>query len=181
VSRRRFVVAGRSLDRSRPGDSPDRFFLADRRHMGTLAQAELARKFILAVNARFGAGIEPLRASEMLGLVDTPQKGREAGHACRRADIDLLIIYVTTYALSSTVLPMVQRAQVPVLVLNIQPEAAIDYEAFNRLPDRTAMTGEWLAFCSAQAPRGCPSSWTASFAAPPPWWRGRSILSSCIR
>jgi len=86
---------------------------------------------------------------EMLGLVDTPQKGREAGHACRRADIDLLIIYVTTYALSSTVLPMVQRAQVPVLVFNIQPEAAIDYEAFNRLPDRTAMTGEWLAFCSA--------------------------------
>ena len=88
-------------------------------------------------------------AVEMLGLVDTPQKGREAGHACRRADVDLLIIYVTTYALSSTVLPLVQRAQVPVLVLNLQPEAAIDYGAFNRLPDRTAMTGEWLAFCSA--------------------------------
>lgn len=84
-----------------------------------------------------------------LGLIDTPQKGRDAGHACRRADVDLLVIYVTTYALSCTVLPIVQRAQVPVLVLNIQPEAAIDYEAFNRLPDRTAMTGEWLAFCSA--------------------------------
>jgi L-arabinose isomerase len=88
-------------------------------------------------------------AVEMLGLVDTPQKAREAGRACRRADIDLLIIYVTTYALSSTVLPIVQKAQVPVLVLNIQPEAAIDYASFNRLPDRTAMTGEWLAFCSA--------------------------------
>jgi len=86
---------------------------------------------------------------EMLGLVDTPRKGREAGIACRRANVDLLIIYVTTYALSSTVLPMVQRAGVPVLVLNLQPEAAIDYAAFNRLPDRTAMTGEWLAFCSA--------------------------------
>ena len=86
---------------------------------------------------------------EMLGLVDTPQKGREAGVACRRADVDLLIIYVTTYAVSSTVLPMVQRAGVPVLVLNLQPEAAIDYAAFNRLPDRTAMTGAWLAFCSA--------------------------------
>ena len=36
---------------------------------------------------------------EILGLVDTPEKGREAGHACRRADIDLLIIHVTTYAL----------------------------------------------------------------------------------
>ena len=65
---------------------------------------------------------------ENLGLVDTPQRGRAAGHACRRADVDLLVIYVTTYALSTTVLPMVQRAQVPVLVLNLQPEAAIDYE-----------------------------------------------------
>lgn len=86
---------------------------------------------------------------ENLGMVDTPQRGRDAGHACRRADVDLLVIYVTTYALSSTVLPMVQRARVPVLVLNLQPQAAIDYEAFNRLSDRTAMTGEWLAFCSA--------------------------------
>lgn len=86
---------------------------------------------------------------ENLGMVDTSHKGREAGHACRRADVDLLIIYVTTYALSSTVLPIVQRARVPVLVLNLQPAPAIDYAAFNRLPDRTAMTGEWLAFCSA--------------------------------
>jgi L-arabinose isomerase len=86
---------------------------------------------------------------EHLGMVDTPQRGRAAGHACRRADVDLLVVYVTTYALSSTVLPMVQRAQIPVLVLNLQPDAAIDYEAFNRLPNRTAMTGEWLAYCSA--------------------------------
>ena len=88
-------------------------------------------------------------AVEHLGMVDTPQRGRTAGHACRRADVDLLVIYVTTYALSSTVLPMVQRARVPLLVLNLQPEAAIDYDAFNRLPNRTAMTGEWLAYCSA--------------------------------
>jgi L-arabinose isomerase len=86
---------------------------------------------------------------EYLGMVDTPQRGREAGHECRRADVDLLVIYVTTYALSSTVLPMVQRAKVPVLVLNLQPQAAIDYDTFNKLPNRTAMTGEWLAFCSA--------------------------------
>src|SRR5579871_3969584 len=84
-----------------------------------------------------------------LGLVDTAQASREAGRICRREEVDLLVIYVTTYALSSTVLPMVQRAGVPVLVLNLQPTAAIDYEAFNRLPDRTAMTAEWLAFCSA--------------------------------
>jgi L-arabinose isomerase len=86
---------------------------------------------------------------ENFGIVDTPQRGGQAGHVCRRADIDLLVIYVTTYALSTTVLPMVQRAGVPVLILNLQPEAAIDYAAFNQLPDRTAMTGEWLAYCSA--------------------------------
>ncbi len=42
---------------------------------------------------------------ESLGLVDSPQAGRDAGHACRRADVDLLVIYVTTYALSNTVCP----------------------------------------------------------------------------
>ena len=46
-------------------------------------------------------------------------------------------------------LPLVQRAGVPVIVLNLQPEAAIDYKAFNKLQDRTDMTGEWLAYCSA--------------------------------
>jgi L-arabinose isomerase len=84
-----------------------------------------------------------------LGLVDTPQSSREAGRACRRNDIDVLFLYVTTYALSNTVLPLVQRAGVPVVVLNLQPEAAIDYKAFNKLEDRTAMTGQWLAYCSA--------------------------------
>jgi L-arabinose isomerase len=84
-----------------------------------------------------------------LGLIDTPARSLEAGHQCHREDIDVLFLYVTTYALSNTVLPVVQRAGVPVVVLNLQPEAAIDYEAFNKLNDRTAMTGEWLAFCSA--------------------------------
>jgi L-arabinose isomerase len=84
-----------------------------------------------------------------LGLVDTPARSREAGHQCRREDIDVLFLYVTTYALSNTVLPLVQRAGVPVIVLNLQPEAAIDYQAFNQLQDRTAMTGHWLAYCSA--------------------------------
>ena len=83
-----------------------------------------------------------------LGLVDSPAKAVEAGHACRRNDIDLLLVHVTTYALSSTVLPVILRAKVPVLLLSLQPTKAIDYAAFNRMESRTAMTGEWLAFCS---------------------------------
>jgi len=84
-----------------------------------------------------------------LGLVDSPEKALEAGHKFRQADVDLIFLYVTTYALSSTVLPVVQRAKVPVIILNLQPAAAIDYERFNQMGDRTAMTGEWLAHCSA--------------------------------
>jgi len=84
-----------------------------------------------------------------LGLIDTPPKAMEAGHQFRRADVDLIFLHVTTYALSSTVLPVVQRAKVPVIILNLAPEPAIDYAAFNRMNDRTRMTGEWLAHCSA--------------------------------
>jgi L-arabinose isomerase len=91
----------------------------------------------------------PGREIVNFGLVDSAEKAFAVGHEARRQDVDLLVLYVTTYALSSTVLPVVRRAKVPVLVLNLQPEAAIDYARFNSLPDRTAMTGEWLAFCSA--------------------------------
>ncbi len=84
-----------------------------------------------------------------LGLIDSSDKAVAAGHTCRREDIDILLVYVTTYALSSTVLPIIQRAKVPVVLLNLQPGASIDYERFNRMTSRTEMTGEWLAYCSA--------------------------------
>ena len=84
-----------------------------------------------------------------LGLIDSPEKAAAAGHEFRRADVDLIFLYVTTYALSSTVLPVVRRAKVPVIILNLAPSAGIDYRWFNRLDDRKKMTGEWLAYCQA--------------------------------
>ncbi|HZU09599.1 MAG TPA: arabinose isomerase [Pseudacidobacterium sp.] len=84
-----------------------------------------------------------------LGMIDSTGRAREAGHAFRRAEIEVLFLYTTTYALSSTVLPLVKRIGVPVIVLNLQPGPAIHYATFNKLNDRTAMTGEWLAWCSA--------------------------------
>jgi L-arabinose isomerase len=84
-----------------------------------------------------------------LGMVDTPEKASEAGHAFRRADVDLIFLYVTTYALSSTVLPVVRRAKAPVIILNLSPGEAIDYRSFNALQDRQKMTGEWLAWCQS--------------------------------
>ena len=91
----------------------------------------------------------PSRLLFNLGLIDTPQKALEAGHSCRRNDIDLLLVYVTTYALSATVLPVILRAKVPVILLNLQPSPAIDYQALNKMASRTAMTAEWLAYCSS--------------------------------
>jgi L-arabinose isomerase len=102
--------------------------------------------YLATVAAKLGReGVELVN----LGLIDTPEKALIAGHDFRRADVDLIFLHVTTYALSSTVLPVVRRAKVPVIILNLSPEAAIDYASFNRMDDRTRMTGEWLAYCSA--------------------------------
>jgi L-arabinose isomerase len=68
-----------------------------------------------------------------LGLIDSPFKALAAGHRFRQEDVDLIFLHVTTYALSSTVLPVVQRAKVPVIVLNLQPAPAIDYATFNKM------------------------------------------------
>ncbi|MBU3666848.1 MAG: arabinose isomerase [Chthoniobacterales bacterium] len=83
------------------------------------------------------------------GLVDSPERAVEAGSFFRRSEVDIIFLHVTTYALSSTVLPVAQRAKVPVVIMNLQPGEAIDYGTFNKLGDRTKMTGEWLAWCSA--------------------------------
>jgi L-arabinose isomerase len=85
------------------------------------------------------------------GLVDHPSQACETAELFKRNNVSLIFLYISTYALSSTVLPVVQRAGVPVVILNLQPTKAIDYKWFNNLEDRTAMTGEWLANCQACA------------------------------
>lgn len=77
---------------------------------------------------------------ESAGLVDDAHSARAAGESFARQDLDLLICYVGTYATSSQVLPIVQQSKVRVLVLNLQPVEALDYEHTD--------TGEWLANCS---------------------------------
>ena len=83
------------------------------------------------------------------GLVDSVEKASQAGNAFAQAEVELVFLYISTYALSSTVLPVVQHLPAPVVALNLQPARRIDYAAFNRLPSREAMTGEWLAHCQA--------------------------------
>ncbi|MEE2659152.1 MAG: L-fucose/L-arabinose isomerase family protein [Candidatus Latescibacterota bacterium] len=75
------------------------------------------------------------------GLIDTASKAREAGAQFAAKTVDLIVCYVATYATSSQVLPVVQQSPAPVLVLNLQPTAALDYPRVD--------TGEWLANCCA--------------------------------
>lgn len=83
------------------------------------------------------------------GLVDNPARAMDAASLFRTEQVDVLFLFITTYALSSTVLPVVQRVKAPVVVLNLQPVAQLDYADFNRLGDRGAMTGLWLEHCQA--------------------------------
>ena len=92
-----------------------------------------------------GFGVEVADA----GMVDNPVKAREAADFLKSQDVEIVFLYVSTYALSSTVLPVAQKLKVPVVILNLQPVAKLDYEAFNKLVDRGKMTGVWLEHCQA--------------------------------
>lgn len=94
-----------------------------------------------------GTGAEVVDA----GLVDSVEAAHAAAQTFRQRGVEVVFLYVSTYALSATVLPVVQRVGVPTVVLNLQPTASLDYAWFNGLKDRHTMTGEWLAHCQACA------------------------------
>ncbi|MDY9918471.1 MAG: L-fucose/L-arabinose isomerase family protein [Proteiniphilum sp.] len=83
------------------------------------------------------------------GMVDDIDKANDAALLMKKEDVELLFIFVSTYALSSTLIPIVNRLNVPVILLNMQPLPAIEYDKLNSMGDRGAMTGEWLANCQA--------------------------------
>ena len=83
------------------------------------------------------------------GMVDNTEKAREAAGFLKSQDIEIIFLYVSTYALSSTVLPVAQKVKVPIIILNLQPVQQLDYESFNKMEDRGKMTGIWLEHCQA--------------------------------
>lgn len=83
------------------------------------------------------------------GMVDNPERAQEAAARLSAESVDLVFLYIATYSLSSTVLPIAQRLSCPVVILNLQPAPAIDYDRINSLGDRGKMTGMWLENCQA--------------------------------
>lgn len=89
------------------------------------------------VHERLGEFCEVVDA----GLVDSASGAAAAGELFARESVELVVCYVATYATSSQVLPAVQKAHAPVLILNLQPVSALNYEKTD--------THEWLANCCA--------------------------------
>ena len=84
-----------------------------------------------------------------LGMVDNTEKAQIAAKEFKQSDVEIIFLFVSTYALSSTVLPVVQKAKVPIVILNLQPVAQLDYKSFNEVGDRGKMTGLWLEHCQS--------------------------------
>jgi L-arabinose isomerase len=75
------------------------------------------------------------------GLVDDEISGRSAGEWLNSNNVDIVFCHCATYITSSSVLPVHQICKAPVIILNLQPTARMNY-------DKTT-TGEWLANCGA--------------------------------
>lgn len=96
---------------------------------------ELARQTEV-VTARVRSAGADVVVSE---FVSWPEESPAAGELLRAAGIDLLIVHLATYCTSSQILPAVQRAGVPVLVIDLQPTAQMDHPNTD--------TGTWLSYC----------------------------------
>jgi L-arabinose isomerase len=73
------------------------------------------------------------------GFISDAQEGAIAAEKLRMADCDLIVLFLTTYLTASMVLPIAQRANTPVLVIDLQPTEKMDHASFD--------TGAWLAYC----------------------------------
>ena len=83
------------------------------------------------------------------GIIDNVNNAKRAADSFKKEDVQIIFLYVSTYALSSTVLPVAQKLNIPFIILNLQPVSKLNYNKFNDLNDRGKMTGIWLEHCQA--------------------------------
>ena len=61
------------------------------------------------------------------GLVDDSQTAYAALGRIRQADLDLLFVDMVTYATSATFAPLIQGLDIPIVLVVLQPDMAMDY------------------------------------------------------
>lgn len=62
------------------------------------------------------------------GLVDTVERGYEAGDYFAKENVDFIFCDVTTYVLSSFVVPIPQRCKAPIILIGLQPTSSMGDE-----------------------------------------------------
>ncbi|MFD1671974.1 hypothetical protein ACFQ5M_07700 [Agrilactobacillus yilanensis] len=75
------------------------------------------------------------------GIVDNPEAGKKAGDYFNENKVDLIFCHAATYCNSASILPIHQRCNAKVVILNLQPAVNVNYEK--------ATIEEWLAHCGA--------------------------------
>ncbi len=73
------------------------------------------------------------------GMVDDQSRAQSAAELLNSRNVDIIFCHAATYATSAAHVAIARHCRRPVVVLNLQPTAAMNYE-------RTT-TGEWLAHC----------------------------------
>ena len=104
-------------------------------------QFEGLRDCLTGYNAFIAARLGECGEVFNFGLVDTEEKGREAGEYFNSSNVDIVFCHVATYCTSACVLPVHQLCKAPAVVLNLQPTPEMAYEATG--------TDRWLAQCVA--------------------------------
>jgi L-arabinose isomerase len=93
------------------------------------------------------SGVEVVDA----GMVDNTDKAAAAIELFNSNQVELIFLFVSTYALSSTILPIALQVKRPFVILNLQPVESLDYDKFNAQDDYAKKTGLWLEHCQACA------------------------------
>jgi L-arabinose isomerase len=83
------------------------------------------------------AGAEVLAA----GFISDPHDSASAADRLRSWGCDLVVVNLPTYLTASMVIPIAQCVPAPLLLLNLQPSAAMDHATFD--------TERWLEYCGA--------------------------------
>jgi L-arabinose isomerase len=76
-----------------------------------------------------------------VGFISDAQEGAAAAEKLRVAGVDMIVGFLTTYMTATMIVPIAQRANAPVLLINLQPTEQMDHANFD--------TGAWLAYCGA--------------------------------
>ncbi len=76
-----------------------------------------------------------------VGFISDAEDGARAAEQLRIAGCDLIVGFLTTYMTASMLVPVAQRSDAPVLLINLQPSPKMDHANFD--------TGQWLAYCGA--------------------------------